>query len=429
MRVCIHTFGCRTNLSDSSNLARSLTEAGFTLVKDDEMADVVVVNSCTVTAGADRDVRHALRRARRAGPAAHLVLAGCLPVAYPGHEATRLADTVMAGNDWQSVVGLLKSSCNPDISRPDSLLARHFPLENLLNLSRANIKIGQGCDQGCAYCIVPSARGKPESRPLAEITENISLAKQAGFSEVVLTATHVARYGDDRPGQAGLEQLLDAVQETAGDCRVRLSSLEPDERLFVVLDHMSRTTSWCRHIHVALQHASDDILRRMGRPYRLEEAARFVRRAHEMVPGIGIGMDVIVGYPGETEEDFEILRSALESLPFTYLHVFAYSPRPGTRAATGKPVPPPVVKARSLTLRTLAGRRKAAFARRLVGTEIGVLVEKRREPRLGRLMGLTDNYVRVYMDGIDGWMGNLVPAVVTSVERGVLVCDARLHGG
>lgn len=432
MRVCIQTFGCRTNLSDSSELARALLAAGYQLVREPVAADIVLVNSCTVTSAADRDAGKALRRARRAAPHAHLVLAGCLPVAYPEHDVCRFADSVIAGNDWNLVVKTLGPSplLQPGAgAQPQSNLARDFPFENLLNLSRANIKIGQGCDQGCAYCVVPSARGKPASRLLEDVLGQFKQARMAGFQEVVLTATHVARYGEDRPGAPDLAGLMQAVESEAGNCRVRLSSLEPDARLFVALDRMQKSDVWCRHVHVALQHASDTVLQRMGRPYRFQDAAKFISEAHSLIRGIGIGMDVIVGFPGETEEEFQELVAALDTVPFSYLHVFAYSPRPGTRASLGHPVGAQLVKERSSRLRQLAASKKEAFAASMVGARLDVLVEKRREPQQGRLMGLTDNYMRVYMDGTDEWKGRLIPANVVSVEGATLLCSAAREGG
>lgn len=432
MRVCIQTFGCRTNLSDSSELARALFAAGYQLVKEPVAADIVLVNSCTVTSGADRDAGKALRRARRVAPDAHLVLAGCLPVAYPQHDVCRFADAVAPGNDWNAVVKALGPSPLLHLAagtEQQSNLARDFPFENLLNLSRANIKIGQGCDQGCAYCVVPSARGRPVSRPLDDVLGQFRQARMAGFQEVVLTATHVARYGEDRPGAPDLAGLMKAVESEADNCRVRLSSLEPDALLFVALDRMQKSKVWCRHVHVALQHASDTVLQRMGRPYRFRDAAKFINQAHSLIAGVGIGLDVIVGFPGETEEEFRELEEALATVPFSYLHVFAYSPRPGTRASFGPPVGSQQVKERSRRLRQLAASKREAFAAAMVGAKLDVLVEKRREPLQGRLMGLTDNYMRVYMDGTDDWKGRLIPSTVVSVEGATLLCSAASEGG
>ena len=428
MRVHIDTYGCRTNLADSSLLARELAGRGMELVASVTGAEVVVVNSCTVTHGADRDAGKALRRARRANPDALLVLAGCIPAAYPEHGVLGFADVVVVGNRpeviIEAVVAHAQAHAHAHGKERRLRAGLEFALEDLLNLSRANIKIGEGCDEGCAYCIVPSARGRPVSRPLAEVLGDVAAATAAGFTEVVLTATHVARYGRDLTPPSSLDYLMGELEKSKQACRVRLSSMEPDEHLFPVLERMGRSARWCRHAHIALQHCSDPILEAMGRKYRWEDAARLVNGAAELVPGIGIGLDVITGFPGETEREFDEGYERLEQLPFAYLHVFSFSPRPGTRAAAAGPVPAvQAVKERSARLRRLSAARKLAFARSFVGKRLEVMVEKRRERQGGRLIGLTDNYLRVYMEGPDGLMGRLVKCGVTGTEGPVLMAE------
>ena len=429
MRVHIDTYGCRTNLADSSLLARELAGRGMEFVASVTDAEVVVVNSCTVTHGADRDAGKALRRARRANPEALLVLAGCIPAAYPEHEVLGFADVVVAGNRADELLRVLACTCTGSGTRLRSSASAwqagtKFALEASLNLSRANIKIGEGCDEGCAYCIVPRARGAPVSRPLSDVLSDVAAAVAAGFTEVVLTATHVAKYGRDFAPPSSLDLLMGELEESEHPCRVRLSSMEPDERLFPVLRRIGKSRRWCRHAHIALQHCSDTILEGMGRNYRWEDAARLVRGAADLVPGIGIGLDVLTGFPGETEREFDEGYERLEELPFAYLHVFSFSPRPGTRAAAAGPVPDvQAVKERSARLRRLSAARKLAFARSFVGKRLEVMVEKRRERQAGRLIGLTDNYLRVYMEGPDGLMGRLVECGVTGTEGPALTAE------
>ncbi len=423
MRVYIDTYGCRTNLADSSLLASELVQQGIQLATTVAEADVVVVNSCTVTHGADRDAGKALRRARRVNPGVLLVVAGCIPAAYPEHVVLGFADVVVVGNRPRDVVDAVvaHAQANGHADRPRE--GQRFALEGLQNLSRANIKIGEGCDEGCAYCIVPRARGKPVSRPFDEVLGDVAAAVAAGFTEVVLTATHVAKYGKDFTPPASLVGLMTALEEARHPCRVRLSSMEPDEHLFPVLEKMGGKGSWCRHAHIALQHCSDTVLSAMGRKYRWKDAERLVLGAAEMVPGIGIGLDVITGFPGETKAAFDEGCERLEQLPFAYLHVFSFSPRPGTQAEQGVVPDVRVVKERSEQLRQLSATKKLSFAAGFIGRRLQVMVEKRRERAGSRLIGLTDNYLRVYMEGPDGLMGRLVECEVTGTEGPVLTAE------
>ncbi len=379
---------------------------------------MVIVNSCTVTAGADRDAGKALRRARRESPDALLVLAGCLPVAFPDHPALAEADLVLPGADAEEGARRIAAALEErrSCSGPDSLPPPHgaiFPLEEALHLSRFNLKIQEGCAGNCAYCIVPTSRGMPKSREPAEILAELERAVAAGFEEVVLAGTNLLTYRWN--GSAGdLADLMRLLDAKAPPCRIRVSSLEPLAGMERVVDVLSSSQRWCRHLHLSLQHADDEVLAAMGRPYRFDAVASLVDDACRRIPAVSVGMDVIVGFPTETEAQFQRCLTRLEVLPFAYLHVFAWSPRPGTRAAALPQLEAGVVKERSAVLRRLSTARRQAFSASLVGEEMGVLVERRRD-EAGRLVGLTDNYVQVALDGPEDWMRRLVRC---RLERG-----------
>jgi len=420
-RLYIDTYGCRTNVADSSRLAASLVQQGFSLVNTPADADIVVVNSCTVTAGADRDAGKALRRARRAAPGALLVIAGCIPAAYDGHDVLQYADSVVAGNDPADIARAILGQTavhRPGILEP----VPQFPLERLKNLSRANVKIMEGCGGHCSYCIVPVARGAPASRDIASVIAEIESAVAAGFTEVVLTGTNIAAYGVDRDGRDDLPRLLSEIDRFAPPCRVRLSSLEPDDRLFKVIDHMAGSQRWCRHIHLAVQHGADDLLAAMGRRYDFAAVRRFVEYAAGAIEGLSLGLDVIVGFPSETRALFEESFEHLSSLPFTYLHVFIFSPRPGTRACALDGAPPvQEAKRRSEKLRNLSAERRETFGRSFLGERVHVLVENRRDRLTGLLLGLTDNYLRVALIGPDALQGRLVDCTLDEGPDGRLI--------
>jgi len=501
--VHIATHGCRTNTADSSALALALVRLGFQVRPEPGMADVVIINSCTVTAGADRDAGKALRRARRESPHALLVLTGCLPVAFPDHSVLAEADLVLPGAEaeggarriagemdrresqdstggtqagegageaerkWRDAPAAVSGRAAPTLLRQgyvgqawgargaDSRFgtearASTFPFEEALHLSRFNLKIQEGCAGHCAYCIVPTSRGAPRSRPPGEVLDGLKAAVEAGFEEIVLAGTNLLTYRGEPPDRAGagtgrtpdtalhradvapptgfpagrdaldLAGLLELLDRDAPPCRIRVSSLEPQPGMERVVDVLSSSPRWCRHLHVSLQHGDDEVLAAMGRQYGFESVAALVEYAHRRIPFLSVGMDVIVGFPTETDEQFWRCHERLEKLPFSYLHVFAWSPRPGTRAAALPRLDSDLVKERSVALRRLANARRNAFSASLADQEMRVLVERRRD-EAGRLVGLTDNYVQVVLDGPDDWMRRVVRCRLERIPGGKLL--------
>jgi len=258
---------------------------------------------------------------------------------------------------------------------------------------------------------------------------DVEAAVRAGFPEIVLTGTHLARWGRDLKEPSDIVSLMSRIEEATSDqgVRMRLSSLEPDPGLERVVEKMAGSERWCRYMHVALQHAADPILAAMNRTYRFPDAEALLKSIGARLPGFGIGLDFIVGFPGETDELFDEALHRLEGTPFTYLHVFAFSPRQGTVAADlpGRPEKA-AVDERSARLRALSAARRAAFAGSLVGSELDVVVEKRRVGIASLLTGLTDNYVRVYLEGRDDLMGRRVRCTAVAAEGATLRGEVRL---
>lgn len=407
--VFIHTLGCRTNIADSSLLGRRLTAGGFALVTEAATADIVLVNSCTVTNGADRDVGKALRRLRRDNPSQLLVVTGCLPAAQRRHPALDGADLALPGNEPEAVVDAISAAIAragwsaPAGPGPAALRA----YEDASGLTRATIKIHEGCDCHCAYCIVPTARGAPVSRPVDDVMADVEGALSAGFQELVIAGTHLARYGLERGEEDGLVELMKRLEAYSGSCRFRLSSLEPDSRLEGIIEQLAGNSCWCPHLHLALQHGSDRILADMRRPYLVAEIGRTLEQVARQLPEANVGADFIVGYPTEDDARFEEGFARVKELPLHYLHVFAYSPRPGTRAAQlPRSSTSAEVKARSAALRKWADGQQESFRQSMVGTVREILVEKRRQKSGNQLMALTDNYLLLVVDGPDHWTGS-----------------------
>jgi threonylcarbamoyladenosine tRNA methylthiotransferase MtaB len=421
--IFIDTLGCRTNVADSSLLGAQLVALGYELVAQASQADIVLVNSCTVTLGADRDVGKTLRRLRRATPGQLLVVTGCLPTANHNHRVLDDANVAISGNDPETVVARLAIAVKEaGLALPTPTVVpspRAYEATN--NLSRANIKIHEGCDCHCAYCIVPTARGGPVSRPVEEVLADVEGALAAGFQELVITGTHLARYGVEQGQEDGLVRLMEQLEQYGDRCRLRLSSLEPDARLEGIIERAAGNPCWCPHLHLALQHCSDRILKDMRRPYRFAEVQRTFEHVAKLLPHANVGADFIVGYPTEDEQSFNDGYRHLQELPVNYLHVFSYSPRPGTDAALLPSISTSrEIKERSALLRQWAADRKEAYAASMVGTVREVLVENRRARQAHLLVALADNYLQLLVNGPDHWMGKRKMVLIEKTASGRL---------
>jgi threonylcarbamoyladenosine tRNA methylthiotransferase MtaB len=412
--VAFRTVGCRLNQCETAQMQEALLSTGFQLVEWDERADIRVVNTCTVTAKSDRTCRHEIHLAKRLDPDCLLAVTGCFAqvapesvAAIPGVDLVlgnpdkhRLAEHLAASLQARSAGPIVAVSRHPERSDFESEFFTHFH-----GYTRAFLKIQTGCDSHCAYCIVPLARGPARSMPRAAVLEQVRLLGTRGYREIVLTGIDLGSWGRDT-GEGTLADLLALLvgREVGGGgeavgalpSRYRLSSIEPlevDEALIDVVERSGERVA--RHFHLPLQSGSDSVLRSMGRPYSAGQYLQVANSLARRLPDAAVGADIIVGLPGETEREFSETLSLVEDSPVTYLHVFAYSDRPGTRAADlGPKVSPETIQERSERMRSLGARKKAAFHARLVGSEQKVLVLRERSAD-GRLVGLTGNYVEV----------------------------------
>ncbi|MEW6486407.1 MAG: tRNA (N(6)-L-threonylcarbamoyladenosine(37)-C(2))-methylthiotransferase MtaB [Thermodesulfobacteriota bacterium] len=427
MRISVLTLGCKVNQYESRALEESLEARGHSLVPFGEPADAVVVNTCTVTHRSDRDARALIRRARREVPGARLLVTGCYAQVDPRALAVLGVDAVVGNGEKGAIPELLESRAE-GVRVGESAALRELapaPVGRFAGRARAYLKVQDGCACFCAYCIVPFARGPSRSLPLAEVRSGLARLGAGGHREAVLTGVHLGLWGRDLAPPEPFGALLDAA-EVSGLARVRLSSLEPGELTAEVVARLGASRVLCPHLHVPLQSGSDRVLAAMGRPYTAGQFRERVEAAREAVPELCLGLDVIVGFPGETDADFGQTERLLEELPLAYLHVFPFSPRRGTRAwDLGDRVPPPVAAERSRRLRELSRKKRRAFERTHVGSVMLALPEGWAAP--GVLALRTRNYIEVRMPWREPLPDGEVPVRLEGLARSGVA--GRFAGG
>jgi len=387
MKVYLASVGCKLNQSEIETLACRFVAAGHCVVPAPEGADVCVFNSCVVTHSAARKSRQAVRRLRRRNPAARVVVTGCYAQVAPDDLE---ADVTVSNADKERLVENLLGEGAIAPVLPFSLSPLSLPYRR----TRAFVKIQDGCDNGCTYCITRVARGPQRSRPRADVLAEVQAKVEAGYQEVVLTGVHLGGYGHDRgqPPRDSLWQLVTAILSQTDVRRLRLSSVEPWDVTPDVFE-LWQDPRLCRHLHLPLQSGSNGVLRRMGRRYTVAEFARLVVAARAAIPDVAITTDLIVGFPGETEACFSESLASVQNIRFARAHVFPYSARPGTPAALlPDHVPSSEKRARAARMRALTTRLARQFRERFIGRTVEVLWESRSN---GQWQGLTDNYLRV----------------------------------
>ncbi len=388
MKYAVVTFGCRVNQADSLGVEAALSAAGATAVPSDQ-ADVVLVNTCSVTASADQGARQTIRRIHRENPGARIVVTGCFASRAPGDVAALAGVTAIVPNTAKAS---LTATLLPllDITPADGPCGRP-PGPGLMGRTAWTLRAQTGCDEPCSYCIIPKTRGTSRSRTLDDVLGELRRVLEAGYREVALTGVHLGAWGRDLEAPRTLVALLAALAAEPGAFRVRVSSLEPMDCTAEVLDVIAaHPERFAAHLHLPLQHAANDLLAAMRRPYTIERYAALVDSVRRRLPDAAIGSDLIVGFPGETDAQAETLAAYLETSPLTHLHVFPYSDRPGTEAdALPGKVHGAVVKARAQRLREVSRRLATGFRASQTG---------RVRPALtiddGRT-AVTDNYLRV----------------------------------
>ncbi|MBI2831160.1 MAG: tRNA (N(6)-L-threonylcarbamoyladenosine(37)-C(2))-methylthiotransferase MtaB [Chloroflexi bacterium] len=408
MTVAFDTLGCKLNQAETESLARQFADAGYRLVSPSDGADIYVLNTCTVTHIADRKARHLLRMARRRNPNALLVATGCY-AERAREELTQIegVDFVLDNSEKTNLLHILEESGriaaagNHDRSRQCRGLR-----------TRSFLKVQDGCNCSCAYCIVPLVRSNEKSMPFDQVIAEVRQRVEDGCKEVVLTGTEVGSYEYEG---AGLKELLERILAETEIERLRLSSLQPQEISPELIRLWQNDPRLCRHFHLSLQSGSDSTLRRMRRRYNTTDYQRAVSLIRSAMPETAITTDIIVGFPGETGEEFEESYNFCQKMDFARVHVFTFSPRPGTEAA-GMPdhVRPQVKKERSEKMLALAEECVRIFSNQFLGTNVQVLWERQTG---GLWSGLTGNYIKVYARSSEDLTNRLLPAKLVEVRR------------
>lgn len=406
-RVAFCTFGCRLNQYDTETIRTLLQDEGdWRAVAWDDEADVYVVNTCSVTAKADARARNMIRRIHGERPDARIVATGCYAQRAP-EDLAKLpgVSLVLGAADREHVVeefeaidalvpGEIRMSVSP-IESADTFL--EVPITEMMDRSRAFVKVQEGCNETCSFCIIPQTRGRSRSRAPEKVLDQVRELIDAGYTEIVITGVHVGDFGLDLPGaERLLPQLLKDIVEMPGLNRLRLSSIEPSTVTDEVIELMRSEEKFARHFHIPFQSGSEAVLERMNRRYSVGQFCDLIEKIADRVPGCGIGTDIISGFPGETEENFQETFDRIVELPLTYVHPFTYSERPGSEAvAFTDQVPGDVRKRRTRALKKLGADKNGAFRREHIGTDAVVFVEEMKRNGETHLSGLTDNYIRV----------------------------------
>jgi len=427
-RVAFYTLGCKTNQYDTEAMQEQFVNSGYQVVGFQDEADVYVVNTCTVTNLGDRKSRQMIRKAHRNNPNGVIAVVGCYAqqaaeevLAIPGVKVavgtknrSRIVEYVEMATTTDSSVNAVE----------DIMKVREFedtPIESFSGKTRAVLKIQEGCNQFCSYCIIPYARGPIRSRKPQSILEEVYRLAETGFLEIVLTGIHIASYGKDLK-TTDLLGLLEDIHKVEGIQRIRLGSIEPTLLTDDFVRKIKKLPKVCRHYHISLQSGCDATLKRMNRRYSTAQFREIVERLRREMPDTAITTDIMVGFPGETEEEFAETYSFVESIKFSKIHVFQYSPRIGTPAATfDNQVPAQIKEQRSSKLIALGNQLEREFMEQFAGRQVNVLFEEEHSNREGFYIGYTDQYVRVTTQGDFNLEGKLLPVMVESVEEDNLI--------
>jgi threonylcarbamoyladenosine tRNA methylthiotransferase MtaB len=427
--VALHTLGCKLNFSETSTIGNQFLDNGFSVVDMKDKADVYVFNTCTVTENAEKECRQLVRRVLRNNPKAYVIVTGC----YAQLRADEISaidgvDAVLGSNEKFEIFSLLK-----DFNKKELSCTYVSPIDELNKFglasstdadsrTRAYFKIQDGCDYKCTFCTIPLARGKSRSMEPDQVLEEFRNLVNQGYKEIILTGVNVGDYG--KSYNLNFYDLLKKLIQVDGNFRIRISSIEPNLLTDEILNLTIGSEKLCKHFHIPLQSGSSSILKSMQRRYTADDYKKVILKAKQLIPDVGIGVDVIVGYPGETEKEFMETYNILLDLPISYLHVFTYSERPDTKAlAYSDSVDPAVRKRRSRMLRILSDKKKNDFYNQMIGKNLDVLFESKGKD--DSIKGFSSNYVRVQNRFHNDLENQVCSVAIQGIEKDLAFGDIK----
>ncbi len=415
----VENFGCRATQADGASIERQLLDRGLLRADAPNHAEVVVLNTCTVTAAADQDARAAIRRIHRENPGAQILVTGCYAQRAPEELSAIPGVSLVIGNSHKHQ---LAEYVRPPVSDSGFVPLAHIGVNGGPNVivgdifahteltaapvfggdtfekTRPNLKVQDGCNNRCSFCIIPYVRGKSRSLKLEQVLHEVDALVANGYREIVLSGINLGRWGRELTPPTSFAAMLRAILERTAIEKLRISSVEPMDWTDELIELVATSTRICKHAHVPLQSGSDRILRKMHRKYRPWHYADRIERIRRAMPDAAIGADVMVGFPGETDDNFEQTRAFIDHLPFTYLHVFTYSSRPGTpSAAMAEQVPVQIARERNRVLRELAAEKKRRFMQSFIGRDVEAITLTHYDGEFTE--ALTDNYLKLRVRG------------------------------
>jgi threonylcarbamoyladenosine tRNA methylthiotransferase MtaB len=425
--VSFHTLGCKLNFSETSTVAKQFSDAGFSVVNSKERSDIFVLNTCTVTENAEKECRQLVRRKLRQNPNTFVIITGCYAQLRPEQLSNMEGvDAVLGSNEKFNMLSYFK-----DFTKNELSCIHVSPTENLNEFSsafstevagrtRAYFKIQDGCDYKCSFCTIPLARGKSRSMEPDAVVEQFQSLLNKGYKEIILTGVNVGDYGTNV--DSNFYTILNKMLMVKGDYRIRISSIEPNLLSDDILKLTRDDERLCNHFHIPLQSGSNKILKLMQRRYSTDLYQELIQKATELIPNLGLGVDVIVGFPGESDENFMETYNFLRDLPLSYLHVFTYSERPNTKALDmpGK-VDVSIRRDRNNMLRILSEKKKNQFYRNNLNRVERILFES--DNQNNSIFGWTDNYIRVKTKYDLSLINQFMKARLTSVGNDFCLID------
>lgn len=428
-KVAFFSLGCKVNQYETNAMAQKFIEAGYEVVQFSELADIYIVNTCTVTSIADRKSRQMLRRAKEINPNSILVACGCYAqVAADEIRKIKEVDLIIGNNEKKDIIEIIENfKMNQEaITNVSDVMYQEeyteFGPTTYTEKTRAVIKVQDGCDRFCSYCLIPFARGHIRSRKIDDVIEEVRDIVSKGFQEIVVTGIHVASYGRDFKDGTSLIDLLENINSVAGLKRIRLSSIEPIIMTEEFIERLSKLDKICDHFHLSLQSGCTETLKRMNRRYTADEFMEGVKRIRAKYPNAALTTDVIVGFPGETDEEFNQTYEFLNKVKFYHMHVFKYSPRKGTKAAVmPNQVDGEIKEQRSKKLIELSDKNELEYNKSYIGKKVEVLFE---EVQDGYIKGHTTNYMMVKCKSDNEELTNKIVTVkVIDANQDVLIAE------